>query len=48
LVVHVFTPSSREYYDLESLYRDAVDVELPFVTERPQAGAYTRPLLTST
>ena len=36
VVVHVFTPSSREYYDLESLYRDAVDVELPFVTERPQ------------
>ena len=36
VVIHVFTPSSRAFYDIETLYRDAVDVELPFVTERPQ------------
>jgi ribosome silencing factor RsfS/YbeB/iojap len=36
VVVHVFTPSARQFYDIESLYRDAVDVELPFETERPQ------------
>ena len=35
VVVHVFTPQSREFYDIEALYRDAVDVELPFETERP-------------
>ena len=33
--MHVFTPQSREFYDIEALYRDAVDVELPFETERP-------------
>jgi hypothetical protein len=31
----VFTPQSRTFYDIEQLYRDAVDVELPFETERP-------------
>ena len=35
IIVHVFTPSSRQFYDIETLYKDAVDVELPFETERP-------------
>ena len=33
VVVHVFTPSSRTHYDLDSLYKKATNVELPFVTE---------------
>ena len=33
VVVHVFTPSSRTHYDLDSLYKKATSVELPFVTE---------------
>ena len=40
VVVHVFTPSSRDFYDIEALYRDAVDVELPFETERPEEDEF--------
>ena len=40
VVVHVFTPSARQFYDLESLYKDAVDVELPFETERPMEDEF--------
>ena len=40
VVVHVFTPQSREFYDIEALYRDAVDVELPFETERPMEDEF--------
>jgi ribosome-associated protein len=29
LIVHVFTPDKREYYDLERLWRHASDVALP-------------------
>ena len=31
LVVHVFSPEKREYYQLERLWRDAKPVELPTV-----------------
>ena len=34
VVVHVFTPVSRSHYDIETLYNGAIDVELPFETER--------------
>ena len=40
VVVHVFTPSARQFYDIETLYGDAVDVELPFETERPQEDEF--------
>jgi len=33
VVVHVFSPSSRTHYDLDGLYKNAEQVELPFVTE---------------
>jgi len=33
VVVHVFTPSSRSRYDLDSLYKKATRVDLPFVSE---------------
>lgn len=32
-VIHVFTAEQREYYDLESFYGAAEEVELPFVQE---------------
>lgn len=32
VVVHVFTPAAREYYDLEGRYPDAERVELPFAS----------------
>lgn len=35
IVAHVFTPTSRQFYDIETLYKGATDVELPFETERP-------------
>jgi ribosome-associated protein len=28
-LVHVFSPKSREYYDLERLWRNAAPVEIP-------------------
>ena len=34
-MAHVFTPTSRQFYDIETLYKGATDVELPFETERP-------------
>ena len=29
LLVHIFSPKSREYYDLERLWRSAKTVEIP-------------------
>ena len=29
LVIHIFTPKSRDYYDLERLWRGAKDVPIP-------------------
>ncbi len=29
LIVHIFTPEQRAYYDLESLWRHAVNVPVP-------------------
>ena len=29
LLVHIFSPKAREYYDLERLWRNAKTVELP-------------------
>ncbi len=29
LVVHIFSPKAREYYDLERLWRSAKPVEIP-------------------
>ncbi len=29
LLVHIFSPKAREYYDLERLWRSAKDVEIP-------------------
>jgi ribosome silencing factor RsfS/YbeB/iojap len=40
VVAHVFTPTSRSYYDLEDLYRECDDVQLPFETERMHDGFY--------
>ena len=40
VVAHVFTPSARDFYDIETLYRDAQDVELPFETERPEEDEF--------
>jgi ribosomal silencing factor RsfS len=34
VVVHLFEPAQREYYDLESLWADAKDVEVPAVAAR--------------
>jgi hypothetical protein len=33
VVVHVMTADQREYYDLESFYGAAEEVDLPFDTE---------------
>lgn len=33
VVVHIFTPDQREYYDLESFYGAAEEVPLLFLTE---------------
>ena len=35
IVAHIFTPQSRQFYDIEKLYKGAMDVPLPFETERP-------------
>ncbi|CAL6372718.1 unnamed protein product [Bathycoccus prasinos] len=40
VVAHVFTPTARTYYDLEDLYRECDEVELPFETERMHDGFY--------
>jgi ribosome-associated protein len=34
VVVHLFEPAQREYYDLESLWADAKDVEVPAIAAR--------------
>ena len=34
-MAHIFTPQSRQFYDIEKLYKGAMDVPLPFETERP-------------
>lgn len=33
VVVHVFTAEQREYFDLETFYGAAEEVELPFVSD---------------
>ena len=38
LIVHIFTPEKRAYYDLERLWRHAANVPLP-VEEHPAAAA---------
>ena len=35
LIVHIFTPEKRAYYDLERLWRHAASVSLPDEEERP-------------
>lgn len=35
VVIHVFTPEQREYYDVESFYATAEEVDLPFLDGRP-------------
>ena len=35
LLVHVFSPKSREYYDLERLWRAAKDVPIPLDPRMP-------------
>lgn len=37
VVVHIFTPDQREYYDLESFYGAAEELPLPFLTEERRA-----------
>lgn len=34
VVVHIFTPDQRDYYDLESFYGAAEEIPLPFLTEQ--------------
>lgn len=38
VVVHVLTAQQREYYDLESFYGAAEELDLPFVREGEKAG----------
>ncbi|KAK9846486.1 hypothetical protein WJX81_005096 [Elliptochloris bilobata] len=38
IVIHLFTAEQREYYDLESFYGAAEEVELPFATEAGEAS----------
>jgi ribosome silencing factor RsfS/YbeB/iojap len=40
VIAHVFTPTARTYYDLEDLYQECDEVELPFETERMHDGFY--------
>ena len=42
VVAHVFTPTARTYYDLEDLYRECDEVELPSKPERMHDGFYAR------
>ncbi len=39
VVLHVFTSEQREFYDLESFYGAAEEVDLPFLVEGEKAGA---------
>jgi len=36
VVVHVFTPEQREYYDIESFYAAAEEIDLPFEAQQQQ------------
>jgi ribosome silencing factor RsfS/YbeB/iojap len=36
VVVHVFTPEQREYYDIESFYAAAEELDLPFEAQEQQ------------
>ncbi len=38
VVVHVLTPEQRDFYDLESFYGAAEEIELPFLKEEPKFG----------
>lgn len=40
VVVHVMTAEQREYYDMESFYAAAEEVELPFVDGMGQGPAW--------
>lgn len=33
MLVHIFSPQARSYYELDRLWRDAVDVEIPAATK---------------
>jgi len=39
IVVHVFTPASRDFYRLEALWRDVPRVAIEPITEEPGTGA---------
>eukprot|EP00798_Chlamydomonas_sp_ICE-L_P008203 gene8203-1465_t len=36
VIVHIMTPEQREYYDIESFYAAAQEVDLPFPQEAPK------------
>jgi len=38
VVVHVLTPEQRDFYDLESFYGAAEEIDLPFLREEPKFG----------
>ena len=38
VVVHVLTPDQREFYDLESFYGAAEEIDLPFLRQEPSFG----------
>ena len=38
VVVHVMTPEQRDFYDLESFYGAAEEVDLPFLKEEQRFG----------
>jgi len=40
VVVHVLTAEQRDYYDLESFYGAAEELDLPFLKESNQAPAW--------
>jgi ribosomal silencing factor RsfS len=44
VVVHIFTPEQREYYDLESFYGAAEEVPLPFLEQQSSASSWTSQL----
>ncbi len=45
-MLHVFTAEQREFYDIESFYAAAEEVDLPFMEEQPDSsmgGQQARP-----
>ena len=34
VIVHVFTPADRDFYDLSGYYANATALELPFVSQK--------------